>query len=598
MILQALNSYYLRKMKDPDPARRLAAFGLEDKEVPFILELAPDGTLVAIKDTRSQDGKKKVAGRYLVPQGVKKTSGVAANLLWDTAEYVLGLDTKGKPERVQQQQEAFRSKVEALSQRVPGDAGLQAVLAFLSQAPLQAASGHPEWQDIADSNPILTFRLAVDVELVCQRPAVSMAIAQSTAPADDDSPEAAAVMPCLVTGQVTGVERLHSAIKGVWGAQTSGANIVSFNLPAFNSYGKTQGTNAPVSPQAAFAYTTALNHLLGKGSRQRMQVADTSTVFWAQEQQDEDVGDLFAELFGAHGAPPDDPDAHTEKVRAMYESVKAGALAGTRGEHRFYVLGLAPNAARLAVRFWHAATLTELGQCFNHWFNDLAMVKREHEPEFPSLYALLRSVSVLGKADNIPPNLGGDIMRSILAGTPFPASWLNAAVMRCKAEQDVGYYRASVIKACLNRQARAAEGSTTHQPTQEAFSPMLNPEHPSTGYQLGRLFAALEKVQEEAQPGINATIRDRFFGAASSSPVTVFPTLLRLKQHHLRKLDTIQRAHYFEQLIGQIHDRLADFPAHMNMPEQGRFALGYYQQRQAFFAKATPSTTNTQEIAA
>ncbi len=127
---------------------------------------------------------------------------------------------------------------------------------------------------------------------------------------------------------------------------------------------------------------------------------------------------------------------------------------------------------------------------------------------------------------------------------------------------------------------------------------MLNPEHPSTGYQLGRLFAALEKVQEEAQPGINATIRDRFFGAASSSPVTVFPTLLRLKQHHLRKLDTIQRAHYFEQLIGQIHDRLADFPAHMNMPEQGRFALGYYQQRQAFFAKATPSTTNTQEIAA
>jgi CRISPR-associated protein Csd1 len=598
MILQALHSYYLRKMQEPDPARRLAAFGLEDKEVPFILELATDGTLVAIKDTRTQDGKKKVAGRYLVPQGIKKTSGVAANLLWDTAEYVLGLDTKGKPERVQQQQEAFHGKVKDLAQLAPDDVSLKAVLAFLAQDPLKAASAHPEWPEIAEANPILSFRLTTDVELVCQRPALSAAVALSCAPAEDDSIEARAVMPCLVTGEVTAVERLHSAIKGVWGAQTSGANIVSFNLPAFNSYGKTQGTNAPVSSQAAFAYTTALNHLLGKGSRQRMQVADTSTVFWAQKPQDEDVEDLFAELFGAGGGTSDDPDAHTEKVRALYESVKAGSLDGTRGQHCFYVLGLAPNAARLAVRFWHAATLTELGRCFNTWFTDLSMVRRDHEPEFPSLFSLLRSVSVLGKADNIPPNLAGDIMRSILDGSPFPSTWLNAAVMRCRAEQDVGYYRAAVIKACLNRQARTTSSSSPHQTTQEAFSSMLNPDHPSTGYQLGRLFATLEKIQEEAQPGINATIRDRFFGAASSSPVTVFPTLIRLKQHHLRKLDSIHRAQYFEQLIGQIHDRLADFPAHMNMAEQGRFALGYYQQRRVFFAKSTPSTTSTQEIAA
>jgi len=598
MILQALHRYYLRKMQDPDPARRLAAFGLEDKEVPFILELALDGTLVAIKDTRTPDGKKKVAGRYLVPQGVKRASNVAANLLWDTAEYVLGLDTKGKPERVQQQVDAFRGKVEDLNRQVPDDAGLKAVLAFLNQGPLQAAAAHPEWPDMAEANPVLSFRLTTDVELVCQRPAVAAAIAKSNAPTKDEGGEPSAVMPCLVTGEVTAIERLHSSIKGVWDAQPSGANIVSFNLPAFNSYGKAQGTNAPVSPRAAFAYTTALNHLLGKGSRQRMQVADTSTVFWAQEPQDEDVEDLFAELFGASGNATDDPDAHTEKVRGLYESVRAGSLDGTRGQHRFYVLGLAPNAARLAVRFWYAATLTELGQRFDAWFTDLAMVRRAHEPEFPSLYALLRSVSVLGKADNIPPNLGGDIMRSILAGTPFPATWLNAAVMRCRAEQDVGYYRAAVIKACLNRQASSHQNSSQNQPTQEAFSSMLNPDHPSAGYQLGRLFAVLEKVQEEAQPGINATIRDRFFGAASSSPVTVFPTLTRLKQHHLRKLDSIHRAQYFEQLLGQIHDHLMDFPAHMSMAEQGRFALGYYQQRQAFFAKAPQTTSNTQEIAA
>lgn len=576
MILQALHAYYERKMRDPDPARRLPAAGLEEKEIPFILELAADGRLVGITDTRSQEGKKKVARRFQVPQGVKKTSGVAANLLWDTAEYVLGLDTKGKPERVAEQTAAFRRRIEAVAERAPDDAGLRAVLAFLSGDPLTAAQSQPAWAEIAEANPLLSLRLASEdpVDLVCQRPAVVAAIAAiGTAPGGADS-AAKGGLPCLITGASAEPERLHSAIKGVWGAQTSGANIVSFNLDAFRSFGKEQGANAPVSPAAVFAYTTALNHLLAKGSPQRMQVGDASTVFWAQSEQDADFESAFGAFFSEQH---DDPDAHTAQVRALLGAVHSGRFAGSGGDRRFFVLGLAPNAARIAIRFWHAAPLVEVGECIQRWFDELDIVRGPRDYEFPSLRRLLNAIALQGKAENIPPNLGGDVMRAILSGTPFPALWLNAAVQRCRAEQRVTHLRAAAIKACLLRGHPVSP--------QEDPKAMLDRDNPNAAYRLGRLFAVLEKIQEEANPGLNATIRERYYGAASSTPVAVFTTLLRLKNHHLAKLSNRGRATNFEKLIGEITGGIADFPLHLPLPEQGRFALGYYHQRQDFFTK-------------
>ncbi|HMW23819.1 MAG TPA: type I-C CRISPR-associated protein Cas8c/Csd1 [Burkholderiaceae bacterium] len=572
MILQALHAYYERKMRDPDPARRLPAAGLEEKEIPFILELSTDGRLIGISDTRTQEGKKKVARRFQVPQGVKKTSGVAANLLWDTAEYVLGLDTKGKPERVAEQTAAFRRRIDELTERAPDDAGLRAVLAFLNGEPLTAAQGQPAWAEIAEANPLLSFRLASEdpVDLVCQRPAVIAAIAASSAATDT----AAKGLPCLITDSSAEPERLHSAIKGVWGAQTSGANIVSFNLDAFRSFGKEQGANAPVSPAAAFAYTTALNHLLAKGSPQRMQVGDASTVFWAQSEADSDFENAFAAFFSEQH---DDPDAHTAQVRALLGAVHSGRFGGSGRDRRFFVLGLAPNAARISIRFWHAAPLAEVGARIQRWFDELDIVRGPKDPAYPSLFRLLTAVALQGKADNIPPNLGGDVMRAILSGTPFPALWLNAAVQRCRAEQRVTHLRAAAIKACLLRSHPLSP--------QEDPKAMLDRDNPNAAYRLGRLFAVLEKIQEEANPGLNATIRERYYGAASSTPVAVFTTLLRLKNHHLAKLTNRGRATNFEKLIGEITGGIADFPLHLPLPEQGRFALGYYHQRQDFFTK-------------
>ena len=580
MILQALTDYYRRKCDDPDPAQRLPAFGLEQKEIPFILEINAEGELLQLRDTRELHGKKKVARTYRVPMGVKKTSGVAANLLWDTLEYVVGVDTKGKPERVAEQHAAFRARMAALPEAARQDAGIQAVLRFLDGVGLAQLERQPAWADALESNAVMSFRLQGDMDLVCQRPAVVHAALNTTT--DDDAPQAM----CLVTGEQAPVERLHASIKGVWGAQTSGANIVSFNARAFESYGKTerQGENAPVSRAAAFAYTTALNHLLRKDSPQRMQVGDASTVFWAERQAPYET--IFGDIF------QDNPDANTDKVEALLNAVHSGHWGPMDKDLRYHVLGLAPNAARISIRFYHCVTLGELGQRIAQHFDDLELVRGPNDARYPSLFRLLTAVALQNKADNIPPNLGGAVVDAILAGpnVPYPSLWLNAAVGRCRAEQTVNYLRAAAIKACLNRQQRHAALSSPSLAPEKEFLPMLDLSNTNPAYRLGRLFAVLEKIQEEASPGLNATIRDRYYGAASSTPVAVFTTLLRLKNAHLKKLSG-GRVASFEKLLGEVLGPVTDFPKHLPLPDQGRFALGYYHQRQDFFTKKTDDTT-------
>ncbi len=588
MILQALDAYYHRKQADADPAKRLPAEGLEDKEIPFILEIDTDGNLLDLTDTRSNDGKKRIGQRFLVPQGVKKTSGVAANLLWDNAEYVLGIPDGKKLEenrkknkeseyldRLLEMRSKFRSEITSLPEQAQEDAGLQAVLAFLDSFKPEMLERFHAATDIQAGNPILSFRLRGDVGLVCQR----RAIITTATSKSDTVPDGI----CLVRGEAAAIERLHPAIKGVWGAQTSGANIVSFNLDAFNSYGKSQGANAPLGRAAVFAYTTALNHLLARDSRQRIQIGDASTVFWAEEVHD--LENAMVDLFG--DPPKDDPDRNVKAVEALYSAVRAGQFTVGKLDTRFHVLGLAPNAARIAIRFWETATAAELAQRIKQHFDDIAIVHADYEPEYLSLFRLLSGLALLNKADNIPPNLGGEVMRAILEGLPYPVVMLNLAVSRCRAEQKPTYARAAVIKACLNRFIRSRK-------TQEKeFLPMLDLSNTNPAYRLGRLFATLEKIQEEASPGLNATIRDRYYGAASSTPVTVFTTLLRLKNHHIGKLSP-GRATQMEKLIGEILGEIADFPRQLPLQDQGRFALGYYHQRQAFFTKSTTTPEETQ----
>lgn len=583
MILQELTRYYDRRSRDPDPTRRLPDPGLENKDIPFIIELAPDGKVVQLSDTRQLAGKKLRAQSFLVPQGVKRAAGVAANLLWDTAAYVLGIDTGRKMTPQISPQEAFRARIEALPPAALADEGVHAVLAALARADWSAVQQHPAWPEIQESNPVMSFRLAGDADLVCQRPLVARAATQANAGSDR------AAM-CLVDGVPAPIQRLHPAIKGVWGAQTSGANIVSFNARAFESYGKTerQGENAPIGERAAFAYTTALNHLLDKDSRNRVQVGDSSTVFWADAPSRFDGEFTLADFFGE---TKDDPDRGVRAVQALLGAVQTGQLPVAERDVKFFVLGLAPNAARISVRFWLTAPLGELAPRILRHFMDLKVVRRhEGDPPNPSLFRLLSSLGLQGKLDNVPPRLAGEWMRAILEGLPYPASLLQAAVIRCKAEQDVPYLRASVLKAWLNREHRRTHPESP--PDEQLFKEHLDMEQDDVPYRLGRLFAVLERIQQRAMPGINATIRDRYYGAASTTPVTVFTTLLRLKNAHLKKLGEGENV-FFERLIGEVLAPLADFPRQLRLAEQGRFALGYYHQRQHFFAaKDKPAANN------
>jgi CRISPR-associated protein Csd1 len=568
MILQALNDYYLRKAADPQTS--LAPEGFELKAIPFVLVLDAHGRLLQLADRREGAGRKKEARGELVPQGVKKTSGVAANLLWDSAEYVLGIDTRGKPAdaatRHQKFVEAFRDSFGG----DPEDSGLHAVKTFLEKnlpAARDELQRHPAWPEIMETNPLLTFQLASDAVLLCQRPAVLAALR-----ARDGGQGAPADGTCLVCGEPDSIARLHPAIKGVWGAQTSGANIVSFNLDAFSSYGKAQSFNAPVGGRAAFAYTTALNHLLRKGSRQRLQVGDASTVFWAEKQSGVPFESVFLDFLDARRDGPD-PDRGTQAVASLYASVRDGRPFTSDDGQRFHVLGLAPNAARLAIRFWHVASIQELAGAFLQHFEDLEIDRPAYETAAPlSLFRLLSSTALQGKAEHIAPNLGGDTMRAILKALPYPETLMQGALRRIRAEREVSFPRAALLKAYLIRNCQDKEIRVS-----------LNPENADPGYRLGRLFAALERVQERAQGNLNASIRDRYYGAFSTTPTTVLPMLMRLKNHHLAKLANRGEAVNLEKLLAAIVDGLADVPPRLSLTEQARFAVGYYHQRQSFF---------------
>ncbi len=568
MILQALKEYYDRKAADPDGG--IAPIGWEWKEIPYVIALSPEGKLAQLECTYEGNGNERRSKVFLVPQGVKRASGIVSNLLWDNPEYALGVVLKGKPERVSQQHAAFKKAAEALA--LGEDEGIKAVAIFLNdETKIEQLAGEGQiWINLQTEGANLTFRLADEMQPVSSRPKVKAAIDAAQGSKEGEE------RVCLVTGNKDRVAPLHTAIKGVWGAQTSGANIVSFNLDAFRSFGKEQGANAPVGSSAMFAYTTALNRLLGKDSRQRLQVGDASTVFWSARKTrlEEDAPIFFS------GQDKDNPDRFNEAVADLLSSAQTGAYAITDKETRFYVLGLSPNAARIAIRFWHVGTVPEMAKHFAQYFEDLEINHRPGEPDHLPFWRLLTSTALKGKSENVMPNLAGDTMRAVLEGLPFPATLLQSVMRRIRAEHEVTYARAALLKASLNRSQRLNPNS------EKPILPMLDLENKNIGYRLGRLFATLEKIQGEAQNSLNATICDRFYGGASSTPVTVFGNLMRLSNHHLSKLNpglSITR----KKLLGEIMDGITNFPAHLVLDDQARFALGYYHQMQSFFTKKT-----------
>ncbi len=568
MILQRLYDYYERMRTDP--ISDIPAPGYAPQQISFAVILEGDGTLVQVQDLRDTSQKSPRAVSLIVPEAVIRASNVAPNFLWDNTGYVFGADGKGKPERTAETFAAFKELQYKLGDGV-NDSGMRAVLRFLDAWDPEKFYEIDDWEEILDKNVV--FRLEGEHRFVHESPPVAEKwIAHWKARSEDDD---APVATCLITGKPTRPARLHNKIKGIPGAQTAGASIVSFNLDTFRSYAKEQNHNAPVSTEAAFAYTTALNHLLRRDSRQRIQLADTTVVFWAERPSQ-------VESFLGYALDPRDAnlgDASAASVHAYLRALRKGMKPEQIDESvPFFILGLAPNASRIAVKFWYAGTVADLDAAIGQHFRDLAIVREfDSQVEFPGVWQLLVETAPRHETENIKPTLAGAFMRAVLTGKPYPAYLLAAIVDRIRADQTVGYYRAALIKAFLVRQARI--NSISMEVTQ-----VLNESSTNVGYRLGRLFAVLEKNQRDAIPNAKATIKDRYYSSASATPGVVFAQLLRLNQHHTAKLTEGQTVHN-EQLMQEILDGVDGFPTHLRLEDQGLFALGYYHQRKAFFTK-------------
>lgn len=578
MILQALKEYYDRLAADPDSG--IAPEGWILGGIDFLIELDADGKFLGIQSLQEQDGKKKVPKPMLVPNIGKQASkhamnGKDANLLWDNSSFVLGLGDKGDLR--------LGSMIQAIDDWIGEgkDVGVDAVRAFLKRGlanrkHFSAVLKDKEYgEQLASGSPKVSFHIQGSRHKVVfdtKKVKDCLSAASSVALGDND-----VYGQCLITGESdTLLEPTHPVLKNVWGTQTAGGSLVSFNAPAFRSFSKEQSYNAPVSKKAASEYTKSLNTLLA--SEQRLQIGDASTVFWSERKThfESDFTSFFAEPL------KDDPGAGTRSLKNLLDSPKTGSYLEDKGDTKFYILGLSPNAARISVRFWEVGTVSSFAERIRLHFDDLAIVKPPSEPEYYSLWRLLVNVAIQDKSENIPPNLAGEFMRSIMEGGAYPATILQQALRRIQSDVDnrVKPVRAALIKAYLNRYLRAHPNKK-----EKEITMALDTKQPSISYQLGRLFAVLEKIQEEANPGLNATIKERYYGAACSSPVTVFGTLMRLKNHHLAKMDNKGRVTNLERLVGEIVSHIDDFPAHLDLHEQGKFAIGYYHQRQDLFTK-------------
>ena len=575
MILQALTQYYEELLA----AGKITRPGWAKAKVSFALDLDDAGQVRQLLHLQRevQRGKKTalVPQELDMPSPVKRTAGVAANFLCDNSSYLLGADDKGKPARSLECFSAARALHLSLLKDAASPAAQAIVRFFETWDPAQAAE-HPalreDWADLMKGGN-LTFWYR-DAPAAAD-PAVAAAWQRQYESGGEDAEDTL----CLVTGQHTTLARLHPSIKGVAGAQVIGASLVSFNAPAFCSYEHEQGANAPTGEYAAFAYATALNTLLADRDHV-CRVGDTTILFWAANAEAAYQDFMMYSLFNDHYSEGD--ILSTLHSLAKGESVDWDQ-ARLDPATRFYVLGLAPNAARLSVRFFWQNNFGTLARNIARHYERIDIVRPSFD-KFPTLpiwrlvqETVRRPAPGASPADP-SPRLAGDLLLAVLNDALYPATLLDGVSLRIRAEHDVTRGKAAILKAYYLR-------NSSDQNIKEVMTVELNEQSAYLPYVLGRLFAVLEAVQQSANPGINTTIKDRYFNSASATPASVFPLLLNLAQKHLAKLD-VGLATYYDKKITELNSRITcTLPARMSLPEQSAFQIGYYHETQKRYAK-------------
>ena len=573
MILKALYDYYHRSDDLPIP-------GMEEKEIGFLLVITKEGKFIRLEDCRIDNSHAKI---YLVKKHVSRTSAVAPNHLYDNAAYVLGYCdvTKIKKEVDKEKEElktvncleAFKEKVRSAAAACPESAALQAVLLFYGHSReqlLEWLEQDPLWEDVkknlSKKYSTFSFRLEGEKKIIAEQ----KALLQLDSEEDVEGDQAL----CLITGKRgTLVDTTSSTM--IPGSQAT-AKLVAFQVNSgYDSYGKTKCGNAPITKEAEFAYTTALNALLKSGSRNKFMLGNRTFVFWASSQTEasKQAEESLFDLLGFSEEAKDDPDANVLKVRKVFESIYSGTLKVDMDD-RFYILGLAPNVARIAVVYWSETSLKEFAEKILAHFEDMEIGDtRKNTKPYQGIREMISNVTLGGKLSDATPNLPESVVQSVFQGLPYPFTLYSSCIRRIRAEQKLTITRVAIIKAYLNR---------LNNPNSIKINTMLDKKNTNQGYLCGRLFAVLDKIQEEANS--QNSIRDRYQNAASTTPSAVFATILNLSNHHLEKLSEGRKI-FFEKLKQEIFSQLSahGFPAHLDLQDQGRFFVGYYHQRQDFF---------------
>ena len=604
MILKALYDYYHRCGNLPEP-------GMEEKEIGFLIVISKDGKFIRFEDCRIDN---KHANTYLVKKHVGRSSAAVANYLYDNSAYTLGYSDSDRKdieklqkeldnlinsseqeqnyeklqEEVEQKKDevtnkekkyfnTFKQKILSIYNVYTDSLDIKAIYSFYEQGRdviLDEIQKDSLWEDIkknlSKKYSTFSFRIEGDTKILAEKRELLQLKNDINGGSD----------LCLVTGQHGTLVDTTTATM-ISGSQAT-AKLVAFQVNSgYDSYGKTKCKNAPISQEAEFAYTTALNTMLGKDSHNKFRVGNRTFLFWASSKDDasEQAEESLFDLLGFSEEETDNPNAKIEQVRKVFTSIYSGSLR-TSLEDRFYILGLAPNSARIAVVYWSETLLKNFaGDILKH-FEDMEVIDgRKEKKPYMGIKDMLSAVTLNGKQSEATPNLPEAVVKSIFQGLPYPYTLFAACIRRLRSESGdkggVRIGRIAILKAYLNR----------INDNNIKIKVMLDRNNANQGYLCGRLFAVLDRIQEDAN-GINS-IRERYMNAASSTPASVFATILNLSSHHSENLSNEGKKIFYEKIKQEIIDKISSdgFPAHLDLQDQGRFFIGYYHQRQDFFTK-------------
>lgn len=568
MILQALVREY-EKLLEKDLVPEI---GWCQANVSYAIDLKEDGTIKEIHSLKTDEmiGKKQVwkPVKKSVPEMVTRSSGVLANFLCDNAKYFLGIDSNGTNDRMMECFQAAKEKHIALLKDIDEPIARAICNFFLSWDPKIARENYyvdEKWDELNDGGNII---FCIGTDEAQENIKIKETWNNNIKQAGKDKKGI-----CLVTGEKTEIARIHRGIKGVPGAQSSGAALVSFNAPAFESYCKEQSYNAPVGKYAEFAYTTALNYLLENRDK-TFQIGDSMIVFWA-ENGNEAYQDTFSFVMNPH-------TDNEEQIQRVFDALKKSRYIDINDikmdlDQKFYILCLAPNAARLSVRFFYQNSFGDILNNIDKHYKRMEVIKPSWvEQKYLSIYGMLRETVNQNSKDKTPvPTMAAMVLQSILSGNRYPESLYINTLIRIRSENgNVTWGRAAIIKAFLIKNYKWKEG--------ENYMELVDISKEENSFILGRVFAVLEAIQKKANPTVGITIKDQYFNSACATPAVIFPILIKLKNSHIKKVEReygVIIKNSYEKKLGILLLHFKEFPKQLTLEEQGQFILGYYHQR-------------------